>query len=219
MTERRRVVALISGRGSNLQAVIEGVRSGAAPAELVLVVSNNPAAAGLAHAAAAGIATAVMDHREYPDRESYDRALTDRIDAAAPDLVILAGFMRILGPVFVDHYEGRLMNIHPSLLPAYPGLETHARVLAAGETEHGCSVHFVTRDVDSGPIIIQARVPVHTNDTPDSLAARVLEQEHRIYPIAVRWFCEGRLSLRNGQVLLDGRARDPQELRADGVIA
>jgi phosphoribosylglycinamide formyltransferase 1 len=205
---RCRVVVLISGRGSNLQAIIDAARVGGLPVDVCGVVSNRAHAPGLDIARKAGIAVAVVDHRDFPDRASFDGALMAQIDPHRPDLVVLAGFLRILGPAFIDHYAGRLMNIHPSLLPAFPGLHTHERALAAGAKQHGATVHFVTGDVDGGPAIIQAAVPVHFGDTPRSLAERVLKEEHRIYPIAIRWYAEGRLAMRDGNVLLNGR-RDP----------
>lgn len=207
------VVILISGRGSNLQAILDETRAGNLPVEIRAVISNNPEAAGLARAAAAGIPTAIVNHRDYPERADFDRALMAAIDRHRPQLVVLAGFMRILGQEFIRHYAGRLINIHPSLLPAFRGLDTHARALAAGAREHGASVHFVTSDLDGGPVIVQAAVAVARDDTPQSLAARVLEQEHRIFPLAIRWFAEGRLTVRNGQVLLDGALRPEQGLK------
>lgn len=206
------VVVLISGRGSNLQAIIDETRERELPIELRAVISNSPVAPGLRQAHAARIPTYVVDHHEFATREAFERALIEAIDAHHPRLVALAGFMRVLGTAFIDRYAGRLMNIHSSLLPQFPGLKTHARALAAGVVEHGATVHFVTRDVDVGPIIVQARVPVVADDTPDTLAARVLEQEHRIYPLAIRWFAEGRLSVREGKVLLDGRRQAAQGL-------
>ncbi len=197
------VVVLISGGGTNLQAIIDGSFSDL-PISLKAVISNEPDAYGLERARQAGIATGVLSHRDYADRESYDAALADLIDEHEPGLVVLAGFMRILTPDFVRHYSGRLFNIHPSLLPRYRGLHTHARVLEAGETEHGATVHFVTEELDGGPLIIQARVPVLPDDDSDSLAQRVLEKEHIIYPTAIRWFAEGRLRLDDGMVTLDG---------------
>lgn len=196
---------LISGRGSNLQSIIDAARADVLPIELCAVISNRAQAQGLENTRAVGIESIVIGHRDFPDRDSFDRELMLRIDRHRPDLVVLAGFMRVLGSAFIEHYVGRLMNIHPSLLPAFPGLHTHERALAAGVKEHGASVHFVTREVDGGPIIIQARVPVYAGDTPQSLADRVLIEEHRIYPIAIRWYAEGRLTLRNGGVLLDGQ--------------
>jgi phosphoribosylglycinamide formyltransferase-1 len=199
---------LISGRGSNLLALIDAIGSATLHAELVAVISNRPEAAGLQKARSAGIETRVVDHRQYPSRATFDTALRERIDAFSPDFVLLAGFMRVLGPDFVDHYHGRLLNIHPSLLPAYRGLDTHARVLAAGEREHGASVHFVTAELDGGPVIARARVAVRADDDPERLAARVLEQEHRLYPTVVGLCCDGRLVLRDHRVLFDGRILD-----------
>jgi phosphoribosylglycinamide formyltransferase-1 len=191
MPERERlpVVVLISGSGSNLQAIIDADL----PITIRAVISNRADAYGLTRAEQAGIPTAVLDHKAYPDRESYDAALQALIDSYRPGLLVLAGFMRILSDGFVRHYEGRMINIHPSLLPKYRGLDTHARAIAAGDAEAGCSVHFVTPELDSGPIIIQARVTIRDGDTPETLAARVLEQEHRIYPEAIRKFAEGEL--------------------------
>ncbi|BAU49050.1 phosphoribosylglycinamide formyltransferase [Sulfurifustis variabilis] len=209
---RCRLVVLISGRGSNLQAIIDAVRAGQVPAEIAAVVSNRPDAAGLSRAREAGLPVEAVDHRAYASREEFDRALQERIDRHRPDLVVLAGFLRILGTRFIEHYEGRLVNIHPSLLPAFPGLDTHARALAAGVRRHGASVHFVTNEVDCGPLIVQASVPVLPGDTPASLAERVLSEEHRIYPLAIRWFAEGRLSIKDGRVLLDGARRPEQGL-------
>jgi len=183
------VVVLISGSGSNLQAIIDAEL----PITIRAVISNRADAYGLTRAEQAGIPTAVLDHKGFPDRESYDAALQELIDSYQPGLLVLAGFMRILSDGFVRHYEGRMINIHPSLLPKYRGLDTHARAIAAGDAEAGCSVHFVTPELDSGPIIIQARVPILEGDTPETLAARVLEQEHRIYPEAIRKFAEGEL--------------------------
>ncbi len=187
-----RAVLLISGRGSNMEALL---RAGL-PVQFAAVISNKAEAKGLAIARELGVATAVVGHKDYPDRTAYDAALAAEIDRHAPDLVCLAGFMRVLTDGFVQHYAGRMINIHPALLPAFPGLHTHERALAAGVKLHGCTAHFVTPEVDAGPIIVQAAVPVQPGDTPDSLAARVLDQEHRIYPLAVRWFAEGRLDIR-----------------------
>ena len=197
-------MVLISGSGSNLQAIIDGARDAELPVDIRAVVSNRDDAFGLERARRAGIETRVLNHRDFPDRESYDAALRDLIDEYRPGLVILAGFMRILTPGLVHHYQGRMFNIHPSLLPDFRGLHTHQRALEAGVDRHGASVHFVTEELDGGPLIIQAWVPVYESDTPDLLAARVLKQEHRIYPQAVRWFAEGRLRLVDGQVVLDG---------------
>ena len=187
----KRIVILISGRGSNMQALLEA----RLPATVAAVISNEPAAAGLAIARKHGVETRLVEHRSYPDRAQFDAVLIKTIDSFAPDLIVLAGFMRILTDDFVERYRGRLINIHPSLLPAFSGLHTHRRALEAGVKLHGCTVHFVTRELDSGPIVIQAAVPVLDRDSEDALAARVLEQEHRIYPQAIRWFCEGRLEL------------------------
>ncbi|TDJ63866.1 MAG: phosphoribosylglycinamide formyltransferase [Proteobacteria bacterium] len=211
-TSKLPVVALISGRGSNLQSIIDEMHAGRLPIELRAVVSNNPDAHGLVRAQAADITTCILDHRQCSSRVHYDQALMAAIDEHNPELVVLAGFMRILGRVFVKHYADRLINIHPSLLPEFPGLETHARVLQNGAREHGASVHFVTPEVDAGPIIIQATVPVYEDDSPEVLAARVSREEHRLYPQAIRWFAEGRLEIRDNRVLLDGAERPEQGL-------
>lgn len=198
----KRVVVLISGRGTNMQALAEADL----PGRIVAVVSNRADAAGLRYARERGIATAVVDHREYPLREAFDAALATAIEAHTPDLVALAGFMRVLTPGFVERYAGRLLNIHPSLLPAFPGLDTHGRALAAGVKVHGATVHFVTAALDHGPIVVQAAVPVLADDDSEALAARVLAQEHHIYPLAARWFLEGALDLRDGLVRVRGGA-------------
>jgi phosphoribosylglycinamide formyltransferase 1 len=189
----KRVVILISGRGSNMAALLAAMRTGQLVATAAGVISNRPDAAGLALAAGQGVPRAVVDHRRFADREAFERALITAIDALTPDLVVMAGFMRIVSAVFVEHYAGRLINIHPSLLPAYPGLNTHRRALADGIKIHGCTVHFVTASVDQGPIIVQGAVAVHDGDTEATLAARVLEVEHRILVSAVRWFCADEL--------------------------
>lgn len=200
------IVVLISGRGSNMEAIL-GARL---PARIAAVISNEPEAKGLATARAQGIATAVVPHREFSDRAASDAALAAAIDAHQPDLVVLAGFMRILTEDFIARYSGRLMNIHPSLLPAFPGLHTHRHALAAGVRIHGCTVHFVTPALDRGPIIVQAAVPVLPGDSEEALAARVLREEHRVYPQAIRWFCEGKLTLADdGTVTVQG-ARAPE---------
>ena len=220
MADRLPVVVLISGRGSNLQAIVDAAHNGL-PIEIRAVISNRPDAAGLTRASEVGIETRVLDHRVYRSRKEFDRALQALIDSFEPALVVLAGFMRILSPDFVSHYQGRMFNIHPSLLPAFPGLDTHERALEAGVREHGASVHFVTEEVDGGPLIIQAKVPVLAEDTPEVLAARVQEQEHHIYPQAIRWFAEGRLRIQGNTVLLDGRpaigaTREEQGTRLHG---
>jgi len=204
MSEPLRIVVLISGNGSNLQAIIEAIQQQALPARICAVISNNPHALGLEHAHAAGIPTQVIDHKTFSDRPAFDAALQHAIDHFAPQLIVLAGFMRILGATFTAHYEGRMFNIHPSLLPAFTGINTHQRALEARIAEHGASVHFVTHELDGGPVIIQARVPILANDTIQTLAQRVLNAEHRIYPLAIRWFAEGRLQLTQGKVILDG---------------
>lgn len=202
--DRLPLVVLISGRGSNLQSIIDKAAAGELPVDIRAVISNEPGAYGLERARRAGIQTRVVDHREFESRSAFDQALIDVIDGFDPRLVVLAGFMRILTETFVDHYAGRLMNIHPSLLPDFPGLDTHQRALDAGVKEHGVSVHFVTAALDGGPVICQATVPVLEGDDADTLAARVLEQEHIVYPRAIRWFAEGRLSVDGDVALLDG---------------
>ena len=200
------VVVLISGRGSNMQALLE------AGLPVSAVISNRADAKGLETASARGVATRVIEHRGYAAREAFDAALGDVIDGFAPRLVALAGFMRILTPAFVARYAGRLMNIHPSLLPAFPGLDTHARALAAGVKLHGCTVHFVTAELDHGPVIVQAAVPVFAGDDEASLAARVLAAEHRIYPAAVRWFLEDRLRVEGQRVIGRGLSESENTL-------
>ena len=199
-----RIAILISGRGSNMQAFIDACQSGDLAAVVCLVVSNNPQAKGLEVAAAMGIETACINHRNFPDREAFDQALVDCLHQHRVDLVILAGFMRILTPVFIAPYQGRLLNIHPSLLPKYPGLDTHQRALDAGDEEAGVTVHFVTPELDGGPPILQARVSVMPEDTAESLAARVIVKEHIIYPLAAAWFLEKRLQLTEQGASLDG---------------
>ncbi|MCB1689715.1 MAG: phosphoribosylglycinamide formyltransferase [Halioglobus sp.] len=208
-TEQPRLAVLISGRGSNLQAFIDACASGALPAQISLVISNNPDVAGLQRAERAGIPTTCINHRNYDSREAFDAALVNELHAHDVDLVILAGFMRILTPVLIEPYLGRLLNIHPSLLPKYPGLNTHQRALDAGDNEAGATVHFVTPELDGGPPIVQARVPVQPGDSADSLAARVAEQEHIIYPLAARWFVEGRLLLSGHRATLDDTPLPP----------
>lgn len=205
MAQPFRLVVLVSGNGSNLQAFIDRVADGSLPAVIAAVISNRADAHALVRARQAGIATEVLDHRGYASREAFDRALAERIDQYRPDAVILAGFMRILSPAFVRHYAWRLLNTHPSLLPKYPGLDTHARALAAGEREHGASVHFVTEELDGGPVVAQAAVPVLAGDTVDSLRARVQAAEHRLYPEVTGWLASGRLRATDAGVTLDGR--------------
>ena len=205
----KRIVVLISGRGSNMEALLQA----RLPATVAAVISSEPSAPGLAAARSQGITTVSIDHRAHLDRAGFDTALAREIDRHDPDLVVLAGFMRVLTESFVQRYAGRLLNIHPSLLPAFPGLNTHRRALEAGVRIHGCTVHFVTPALDGGPIIIQAAVPVLPGDTEDALAARVLAQEHRIYPQAVRWFCEGRITLSaDGRVAVQGISAVDQAL-------
>jgi phosphoribosylglycinamide formyltransferase 1 len=195
----KNIAILISGRGSNMEAI---VRAGL-PAQIA-VVSNRADAAGVKFAAQAGISTEIVDEREFASREAFEGALAKALDRRSPDLVALAGFMRVLGADFVRRYSGRMLNIHPSLLPAFPGLHTHRRALQEGVKLHGCTVHFVTPQVDHGPIVVQAAVPVRAGDTEATLAERVLKQEHRIYPLAIRWFVEGRLIVENGLVRVHG---------------
>lgn len=197
------VVVLLSGTGSNLQAMIDSFKGVDHPARIRAVISNRADAFGLQRATDAGIETRVLDHKAFEGREAFDAALIELIDTFEPKLVVLAGFMRILSATFVRHYQGRLLNIHPSLLPRYKGMHTHQRVLEAGDSEHGCSVHFVTEELDGGPLVVQAVIPVELNDSPTSLAQRVHVQEHQIYPLAIRWFAEGRLSLGEQGALLD----------------
>lgn len=190
-----RVVVLISGSGSNLQALIDAQQESSFSGEIVAVVSNRPDAFGLERAQQAGIATAVVDHKAHSERAEFDQALLETIDTFQADLIVLAGFMRILTPAFTQHYEGKMLNIHPSLLPKYQGLHTHKRAIEAGDSHHGVTVHFVTAELDGGPAVIQAKLPIMSTDSPESLAKRVQIQEHSIYPMAVQWFCQDRLSL------------------------
>ena len=204
----KHIVILISGRGSNMEAIVRRCAEEGWPAKVVAVVSNRSDAAGLDFAKGHGIAAAVVDHKAFPSRDAFDAALAETVEGFRPDVVALAGFMRILTPPFVQRFDGRLVNIHPSLLPAFPGLHTHRRALEAGCKVAGASVHFVTADLDHGPIIGQAIVPVQGDETEDGLSARVLAQEHRLYPQAIRWLVEGRLELRGGIVRqLDGASQ------------
>lgn len=204
-----RIVVLISGSGSNLQAIIDASTSDDYPGEVVGVISNKADAYGLTRAENANIANLAISHKNFESRESYDQALIAEIDKLAPDVIVLAGFMRILTREFVQHYQGKLLNIHPSLLPKYQGLNTHQRAIDAGDDEHGVSVHFVTEELDGGPVILQAKVPVFDGDTSDDLAERVHEQEHRIYPLVVKWLCQKRLTMNNNaeqeQAVLDDK--------------
>ncbi|MFT3733570.1 MAG: phosphoribosylglycinamide formyltransferase [Rhodocyclaceae bacterium] len=197
---QKNLVILISGRGSNMEAIVRAAIPGA---RVAAVIANRPDAAGLDFAASHGIATAVVDHKQFADRSSFDKALAETIDSFSPDLVVLAGFMRVLTAEFVEHYAGRLINIHPSLLPSFPGLHTHQRALEAGVRVHGATVHYVTADLDCGPIVIQAVVPVSETDDEKSLSARVLRLEHQIFPQAVRWIVEGRTRIEGGRVRVD----------------
>lgn len=211
----RRIVVLISGNGSNLQALISACVDGSIKGSIVAVISNRPDVYGLKRAQAAGIATRVLDHKSFAERSVFDQALLELIDSFQPDLVVLAGFMRILTASFVQHYAGRMLNIHPSLLPAYKGVNTHQRVLDDHAQLHGASVHFVTFELDAGAVILQAEVPVLATDTAETLAARVLQVEHKIYPQVVAWFCADRLSLKENEVWLDGqRLSEPLKLNA-----
>lgn len=213
MSEAKNIVVLVSGGGSNLQALIDGCANGSINANIANVICNRPGAYGLQRASDAGIPHQCIDHTEYESREAFDLALADAIDGPAnnqaADLVVLAGFMRILTPAFVSKFEGRLLNIHPSLLPKYPGLNTHQRALDAGDKEAGVTVHFVTAELDGGPPIVQARVDIVEGDDASSLASRVLQQEHHIYPLAVSWFVEDRLSLIDGKAILDDEILPP----------
>ncbi len=209
-THQPRIVVLISGKGSNLQSMIDAVQMRVVDGEIVAVISNNPDAQGLQKAEKVGIPTHVVNHREFPDRESFDASLAEVIEQYQPNLVLLCGFMRILTPDFVAKFEGRMMNIHPSLLPKYPGLHTHQRALDAGDDVAGATVHFVTSELDGGPAIIHAEVPILEDDTAEALAERVFEQEHLIYPMAVRWYCQGRIGLKDGRAFMFGRPLPPR---------
>ncbi|MGI1678567.1 MAG: phosphoribosylglycinamide formyltransferase [Cellvibrionaceae bacterium] len=204
-----RVVVLISGGGTNLQAIIDEQKNGNLPIEITAVISNRPNVKGLERATLAGIKAETIDHKNFSDRKTFDEALINIIDKHSPDLIVLAGFMRILTPEFVTHYLGKLINIHPSLLPKYPGLHTHQRAIDAGDKEHGVTVHFVTEELDGGPPILQAKVPILDSDTPDTLAQRLLIQEHVIYPLAVKWFAQEKLLLKNGKAYLKNELLPP----------
>ena len=203
--KKRRLVVLVSGGGSNLQSIMDACESGKLNAVVTAVISNNPNAGGLERAAKANIPNLIIDHRQFDSRESFDRELCKLIDSFAPDLIILAGFMRILTAELVNHFLGRMMNIHPSLLPAYPGLNTHRRAIEAGDKQAGATVHFVTPELDGGPSIVRAQVDIESTDNEKSLANKVLKFEHLIYPLAVKWFCDQRLVMvNNAQIELDG---------------
>lgn len=210
MTDKS-IVVLISGSGSNLQAIIDAIASGQIAGRIAAVLSNKAEAFGLERAKTAGIPQIVINHKDYDSREDFDLAMIEAIDTYAPDLIVLAGFMRILTAEFVRHYQGRMLNIHPSLLPKYKGLHTHQRALDAGDAQHGCTVHFVTEELDGGPLAIQAPLNIHATDNADSLQLRVHRAEHDIYPLAVEWFCADRLSLSvSGAVQLDGTTLSPE---------
>lgn len=210
----KRIVVLISGSGTNMQAIVEACKAHRIAGEVVAVISNKAGVGGLGKAQAVGIETAVLSHKDFATRETYDAELLKLIDGYQPDLVVLAGFMRILTPEFTRHYHGRMLNIHPSLLPKYKGINTHQRALDAGDTEHGVSVHFVTEELDGGPVILQATVPIFPEDTASDLQQRVHTQEHAIYPLVVNWFCTDRLRL-----TADGAELDGELLGAAGYAA
>ncbi|EKN3346311.1 phosphoribosylglycinamide formyltransferase [Yersinia ruckeri] len=200
----KKIVILISGQGSNLQALIDAQQQGRLSGTICAVFSNHSQAYGLERAAQAAIPAHALDAKSFPDRASFDLALAQAIDAYQPDLLVLAGYMRILSPAFVQHYAGRMLNIHPSLLPKYPGLHTHRQAIDNGDSEHGTSVHFVTEELDGGPVILQAKVPIFAEDSEDEVIQRVQVQEHSIYPLVVGWFSEGRLEMRDNAAWLDG---------------
>ena len=200
-----KLCVLISGNGSNLQAIIDDIEAGRLHATITAVISNRPNAYGLTRAENAGIKAITLDHHTFDDRDAYDKALRAQIEQLDVDCIVLAGFMRILTPEFVNSFSGKLLNIHPSLLPKYKGLNTHQRAIDSGDEEHGVSVHFVTPELDGGPVIIQSRVPVFEDDVPSDLAERVQEQERRIYPLVLRWFSEGRLKMQNNKAILDDK--------------
>ena len=205
---RLKLGVLFSGRGTNLQAILDACRDPCFPAEIALALSNKPDAPGLLRAQKAGVPSSVINHKNFADRQSFEQAMNTQLDEAGVELVCLAGFMRLLTATFVNHWNGRAINIHPSLLPAYPGLNTHARAINDGARFAGCTVHFLSAKMDSGPIIAQAATPISANDTPDSLAARVLEAEHEIYRRAIRWVAEGRITLHEGRIVIDNAGDD-----------
>ena len=199
-----RIVVLISGSGTNLQAIIDACKTDGFPGKVVGVISNIPTAYGLTRAQDANIETSTLSHKDFDSREAYDQSLITVINQYKPDVIVLAGFMRILTPAFVQHFQGKLLNIHPSLLPKYQGLNTHQRAIDAGDTEHGVSVHYVTEELDGGPVILQAKVPIFDGDTAEDLASRIHEQEHRIYPLVVKWCCLKRVVMQGEKALFDG---------------
>lgn len=209
------IVVLVSGQGSNLQALMDACAEGRINARISAVFSNNAAAYGLERASAASIPARALDAAQYADRAAFDLALAEAIDAYAPDLVVLAGYMRILSPAFVQRYAGRMLNVHPSLLPKYPGLHTHRQAMANGDREHGTSVHFVTDQLDGGPLILQAKVPIFADDREEDVVERVQAQEHSIYPLVVGWFIDGRLVMRDGAAWLDGNLLSSRGYAAD----
>ncbi|KFK96832.1 MULTISPECIES: phosphoribosylglycinamide formyltransferase [unclassified Serratia (in: enterobacteria)] len=211
----KKIVVLVSGQGSNLQALIDACQQGRIAANIVAVFSNKAQAYGLQRAADAGIAAHALDASAFADREAFDAALAAEIDQYQPDLVVLAGYMRILSSAFVQHYAGRMLNIHPSLLPKYPGLHTHKQAIDNGDSEHGTSVHFVTEQLDGGPVILQAKVPIFPGDEEDEVIERVQTQEHRIYPLVVNWFIAGRLAMGDNAAWLDGERLPAQGHAAD----
>ncbi|MBT1065154.1 phosphoribosylglycinamide formyltransferase [Bowmanella sp. Y26] len=209
------IVVLISGSGTNLQSILDSIQEGRIEGQVSAVISNQADAFGLERAKKADVPAHVLSHKDFADRESYDQALMQLIDGYQPDLVVLAGFMRILSEGFVQHYLGRMLNIHPSLLPKYKGLHTHKRAIEAGDKEHGATVHFVTPELDGGPVVIQSKVPVFADDNEEDLSSRVREQELQLYPLVVKWFCQDRLRMENGQVLLDDKLVPTEGYAAD----
>ncbi|MCT6874582.1 phosphoribosylglycinamide formyltransferase [Frischella perrara] len=200
---KKRIIVLVSGNGSNLQAIINACQNNLINGKIVAVISNKPDVYSLMRAKQANIPSHVINHKEFASREAFDHQLQLQIEQYQPDLIVLAGYMRILTPHFVQHYSGKMLNIHPSLLPKYPGLNTHRRAMEAGDKEHGTTVHFVTDELDGGPIILQAKVPIFDNDEEQDIVERVLAQEHQIYPLVIKWFCDDRLTMINGRAYLD----------------
>lgn len=200
---KKRIIVLVSGNGSNLQAIINACQNNLINGKIVAVISNKPDIYSLMRAKQANIPSHVINHKEFATREAFDHQLQLQIEQYQPDLIVLAGYMRILTPHFVQHYSGKMLNIHPSLLPKYPGLNTHRRAMEAGDKEHGTTVHFVTDELDGGPIILQAKVPIFDNDEEQDIVERVLAQEHQIYPLVIKWFCDDRLTMINGRAYLD----------------